>query len=315
MRRALLLLIATFALAACSPGEGAVSTTDPAPATSSTDAPAEAFPVTVTADNGEVTVLSRPEAVVSLSSVATEMLFAIGAGDQVIAVDDQSNFPASAPMTDLSGFTPNVEAVLALEPDLVILSFDPGGVVEALEAAEVPSVVYGAAPTLDQVYVQIEALGTLTGNDSGAATLVEEMKGAFSEIAAEAPEAPEGTTYFHEIDDNLYTLTSETLFGEIYSMFGLENVADEADPDGFGYPQISAEFLVAADPDIIFLADSLYGESAETLAARPGWEGMSAIRNGNVVELDSDVASRWGPRLVDFARAVSSAVNAYVAGG
>ena len=311
MRRALLLLVAAIALAACSPGEEVTPTTAEVSSTSSTTAATQPFPVTVAADNGEVEVQARPEAIVSLSSVATEMLFEIGAGEQVVAVDDQSNYPPEAPMTDLSGFTPNVEAVLALEPDLVVLSFDPGGVVEALAAADVPAAVFGAAPTLDQVYEQIHALGRLTGNRDAAETLVDDMEAGFAEVASGAPEIPAGTTYFHEIDNNLYTLTSQTLFGEIYSMFGLVNVADDADPDGFGYPQLSAEFLVAADPDIIFLADSLYGESAETVAARPGWEDMTAVRQGNIVELDSDVASRWGPRLVDFARSISSALDTY----
>jgi iron complex transport system substrate-binding protein len=97
-------------------------------------------------------------------------------------------------------------------------------------------------------------------------------------------------------------------------MFGLENIADPADEDGsaFGYPQLSSEYIVSADPDLIFLADVLYGESAETVAARPGWDVLTAVQEGNVVGLDSDIASRWGPRIVDFAESIADAVEAYV---
>ncbi|RMH67259.1 MAG: ABC transporter substrate-binding protein, partial [Actinomyces sp.] len=119
-------------------------------------------------------------------------------------------------------------------------------------------------------------------------------------------------TYYHELDDTLYTVTSGTFVGEIYALFGLENVADPADADGsaFGYPQLSAEYLVDADPDLIFLADTkCCGQSAATVAARPGWDTLTAVREGHVVELDDDIASRWGPRVVDFARAVAAALD------
>jgi iron complex transport system substrate-binding protein len=128
---------------------------------------------------------------------------------------------------------------------------------------------------------------------------------------------PDGTTYYHELDNTFYTATSSTFFGQIYGMFGLENIADSADDDGsaFGYPQLSSEYIVSADPDLIFLADVLYGESAETVAARPGWDVLTAVRQGNVVELDSDIASRWGPRIVDFAQLVADAVEEFVSRG
>lgn len=269
------------------------------------------FPATISADNGEVTLDEMPDSIVSLSTVATEMLFAIGAGDQVVAVDDQSNYPEDAPMTDLSGFTPNVEAILAYEPDVVFVSYDPGDLVASLGAAGVPVVSFGAAVTLDDTYRQIEAIGVITGHAEEAVVVSESIETELTKIAEEAPEVEEGTSYFHEIDATLYTVTSATYFGQIYSMFGLENIADPADEDGssFGYPQLSSEFVVAADPDLIFLADASYGESAETVAARPGWGVLSAVQNGNVYPLDSDIASRWGPRIVDFARAISEALE------
>jgi iron complex transport system substrate-binding protein len=275
-----------------------------------------AYPVTVEADNGPVTIEAMPEAIVSLSSTATEMLFAFGAGPQVVAVDDQSNYPEDTPMTDLSGFTPNIEAILAYEPDLVLIGYDPGDLVASLEAAGVPVIYYNAALTVEDTYRQIEAIGVATGHVEESIVVSESVETELAKIAADAPDVPEDTTYYHELDNTYYTATSSTFFGQIYGMFGIDNIADPADNDGsaFGYPQLSSEFIVSADPELIFLADVLYGESAESVAARPGWEVLSAVREGNVVELDSDIASRWGPRIVDFAQSVADALEAYLSG-
>lgn len=328
MRRSSLLLATLLIVAACgTTGTGGdatttstigTTTTAPVATTSTLDATtttADAgFPVTVEADNGPVTIDETPDSIVSLSTVATEILFAIGAGDQVVAVDDQSNYPEDAPMTDLSGFTPNVEAILSYEPDLVFISYDPGDLVASLETAGVPVVSFGAAATLDDTYRQIETTGVVTGHAEQASDVTESIEEDLREVADNAPEIPEGTTYFHEIDSNLYTLTSTTFFGQIYTMFGLENIADAADESGSGYPQLSSEFVVAADPDLILLADALYGESAETVAERPGWGSLTAVEEGNIVELDADIASRWGPRIVEFARSVSDALADYDTG-
>lgn len=329
MRRSSMLLAALLTVAACGTGDGSATTTSTTqtsttvpPTTTSTPAATTStgtsadFPLTIEADNGEVTIGEMPEAIVSLSSTGTEMLFAVGAGEQVVAVDDQSNYPAEAPLTDLSGFTPNVEAILSYEPDLVVIGYDPGELVASLEAADVPVINYSAAITIDDVYRQIEALGAVTGHAEEAAAVSESIANDLSKIADEAPDA-DGVTYYHELDNSLYTATSSTFYGQLYGLFGLENIADAADEDGsaFGYPQLSSEYVVSADPDIIFLADALYGESAETVAARPGWDVLTAVQSGNVVELDSDIASRWGPRIVDFAESVSDAIEAYVSQG
>jgi iron complex transport system substrate-binding protein len=292
------------------------TTTESLDATTSTTANS-GFPVTVEADNGSVTIEQMPEAIVSLSSTATEMLFAIGAGDQLVAVDDQSNFPVEAPVTELSGFTPNIEAILAHQPDLVVIGYEPGDLVASLEAAGVPVVFHNAALTLEDTYRQIQSLGVATGHESESLGLNESIESELAAIADGTSDVPDGTTYYHELDNTFYTATSSTFFGQIYGMFGLENIADPADGDGsaFGYPQLSSEYIVSADPDLIFLADVLYGESAETVAARPGWDVLTAVREGNVVELDSDIASRWGPRIVDFAQGVADAVEAFVSRG
>lgn len=325
MRRSFLLLAALLVVAACGTtdtgGEDTTTaatdpttTTEASVTTSTTAPPAPGYPVTVEADNGTVTIEARPEAIVSLSSAATEMLFAIDAGQLVVAVDDQSNYPEEAPVTDLSGFTPNVEAILSYEPDLVVVGFEPGGLVEALEAADIPVIFFNAAMSLDDTYRQIESLGQVTGQEEEAEAVNESIATGIEQAVVDAPELSEGADYYHELDNTFYTATSSTFIGQIYAMFGLENIADPADEDGsaFGFPQLSNEYIVGADPDLIFLANAFYGESAETVAARPGWDVLTAVREGNVVELNSDIVSRWGPRIVDFAESVSEALDAYV---
>lgn len=307
MRKTALIAVLLLVVAACARVE---------PLGLGTTTPDGVFPVGVEADNGTVPIDARPERVISLSAVATEMLFAIGAGSQVIAVDDQSNYPDEAPMTELSGFTPNLEAILSYEPDLVVITFDPGDLVAGLETAGVPTLTYTAAFTIDDVYRQIGALGLATGNVGTAAEVSEAIEADLETILDASGDSGEGVSYYHEIDSTYYTVTSSTFFGEIYGLFGMVNVADAADPDGefFGYPQLSSEYIVASDPNILFLADSLYGESHETVAARPGWDVMTAVLGGDVVELDSDVASRWGPRIVDLARAIAEALEEYDGG-
>lgn len=248
-----------------------------------------------------------PTRIVSLSPTATEMLFAIGAGDQVVAVDAFSNYPEEAPITDLSGFEPNVEAIAGFEPDLVVSSFP----IEGLDAIGVENLVLGAAVSFDDVYSQIEQAGAVTGHIAEAAELVSQMQTDIDAVLASLPERETALTFYHELDNTLFSVTSSTFIGEVYSLLGLENAADAADPDGeaFGYPQLNEEYLVTADPDIIFLADTICcGQTAATVAERPGWDQLSAVQNGNIVELNDDVVSRWGPRLVEFIQVAGEAV-------
>ncbi len=317
-----LLLVFALLTAGCG-GGGSTNTTAGDPPTTTTAAPSTTtapadptttidagFPVTIEAGGAVVTIESRPERIVSLSPTATEMLFSIGAGDQVVAVDSFSYYPPEAPVTDLSGFEPNVEAVVGFEPDLVVLSFDPGDVVSGLEAAGVVALVVPTAVTLDDTYTQIEQLGAATGRIGDAAELVGQMQADIAALAASVPERDEPLTYYHELDDTLFSVTSQTFIGEIYALAGLESIADAADPEGeaSGFPQLSAEFLLAADPDLIFLADTkCCGQNAETLAARPGFDQLTAVTEGRVIELDDDIASRWGPRVVEFFRTIVEA--------
>lgn len=250
-----------------------------------------------------------PARIVSLSPTGTEMLFAIGAGAKVVAVDDQSNHPRTAPRTKLSGFTPNVEAILKYRPSVVLVQYDANNVVGGLRAAKVRVVVQPSATNLGRSFAQIRALGALTCRQRGAATTVARMRAGLAAAVKSAPRSTRGATYFHEVDKTPYTATSRTFIGQIYRMFGLRNVADPAD-DGTGYPKLSSEAVIAANPAYIFLADGAYGESPATVAARPGWGGIAAVKNGRVTVVNADVASRWGPRVVVFARQVAAALRA-----
>ncbi|MBF8194480.1 ABC transporter substrate-binding protein, partial [Nonomuraea sp. K274] len=266
------------------------------------------FPVTIEAGNGQVTIGEKPERIVSLSATHTETLFAIGAGPQVIAVDDQSNFPPEAPKTELSGFKPNVEAIVAQKPDLVIVSDDLDKVVSELAKVNVPVLLQPAATKIDEAYEEITELGAATGNQAKAGEVVSGMRTAMDKLAAEAPKDNK-LTYYHELDQTPYAATSQTFIGQIYGMFGLTNIADKVPDPAGGYPKLSAEFVAQADPDLIFLADvKCCGQNKEALAQRPGWKSLSAIADDQVIELDDDVASRWGPRIVQLAETIGAAV-------
>jgi iron complex transport system substrate-binding protein len=268
-----------------------------------------AFPVTITAKNGRVTVARAPRRIVSLSATATESLFAIGAGSQVVAVDEQSDYPRSAPKTTLSGFTPNVEAIVAYRPDLVVLSYDTRGLVAALGRLGIPVVHHDGAATLPGAYQQIRQLGMVTGRRDGAAKVVAGMKAKIGRIVASTRVKARGLSVYHELTPDLYSATSNTFIGRAYALLGFRNIADAADRAGTGYPQLSSEYVVSASPDLIVLADTVCcGQKPSTVAARPGWGTIAAVRTGSIVRIDDSVASRWGPRLVDFFRALSQAV-------
>jgi iron complex transport system substrate-binding protein len=296
-RTALALVAALALLAAC--GD----------ASSDADTDAGAEPAADTTAAGP----DAPQRIISLSPSATEMLFAIGAGDQVVAVDSMSNYPPEAPVTDLSAYEPNLEAIASHDPDLVVVDGTDPELIDGLEAIDIEVREAPAPASLDDLYAQIEELGAATGHAEEADRLTADMAADVEETLAKLPERDEPLTYYHELDDTLYSVTSETFLGNLYGLAGLENVADAADPDGAngGYPQLSAEYLVDADPDLVFLADAkCCGQTAATFAGRPGFGGLSAVANGDVVLLDDDVASRWGPRVVDLLTQIVDAVVA-----
>lgn len=302
-------LVVTLLLALSACGDESPSTDDPAAAKSpsSPAGPEGDFPVTVRSGEAggddRITVKAEPQSIISLSPTVTEMLWAIGADEQVIAVDDQSDYPPGVPTTELSGFEPNVEAILNYEPDLVVASGDSGDLVSSLAAVSVPVLLLPSASDLEESYSQIERLGVATGHIAEAATLVAEMQKGIQAALAQAPEA-QGLTYFHELSPSFYTATGRTFIGEIYSLFGLSSIANAAG-QADAYPQLSNEYVVAADPDFVFIADNeCCGVTVDKVRERAGWGQIAAIRENRVYQVDEDITSRWGPRVVEFVELV-----------
>jgi iron complex transport system substrate-binding protein len=264
------------------------------------------YPVTV----GKLTLSRRPERIVSLVPSATEMLFAIGAGPQVIAVDEDSNYPPAAPKTDLSGFEPGAAPIAARRPDLVVISADASAAVAGLQNLRIPVLLVARARSLDDSYRQIGQLGALTGHQPEAADLVQQMAAEIAQIVLGVTAQPRRLTYYYELDPTLYTVTSRTFVGSIFKMLGLTSVAERAGIKGGGFPQLSPLGLIRSNPDTIFLADAnCCRQNASTVAARPGWGTIAAVRTGRIYLLDDDIAATWGPRAVDLARAVAIATQ------
>jgi len=259
------------------------------------------------ASSGAPSTASRYHRIISLSPTITEDLFAIGAGKQVVAVDSQSNYPASAPQTSLSGYTPNVEAIAGYHPDLVFISYNPNHFADQLRHLGIRVVMEPGATNLKQAYSEITSVGLLTGHQDRANLLVRSMKYRLSEIVAGVPGVRRHLRLYHELDPTYYSATSRTFIGSVYRLFGFANIANAAGASaGTDYPQLSGEYIVKRNPQIIVLADSkCCGQTAGTVAARSGWKGIAAVQHGRVIGIDDDIASRWGPRIVQFAAAVA----------
>ena len=255
------------------------------------------------------TITRRPSRIVSLSATTTEDLYAVGAGKQVVAVDADSTYPPRAPRTKLSGFTPNVEAIAKYRPDLVVLSNDTNHVVAQLKKLHVRVLLAPPATNLAGVYAQIGQIGRTTGHAAKANHLVAKMKRQVRVIVRSVPRPTKPLSIYHELTTNYYSATSHTFIGQMYKLLGLQNIADKAGGSS-DYPQLSAEYVIASNPDLIVLADSICcGQNLATVAARSGWSNIAAVRSGAVVPVDDSIASRWGPRVVVFLKKVASAVK------
>jgi ABC-type Fe3+-hydroxamate transport system substrate-binding protein len=268
------------------------------------------YPVSVAGSNGSLTVQSQPHRIVSLSAAETEILFAIGAGPQVVAVDDQSNFPPGVPKTKLSAYKPNAEAIAGYRPDLVVLSDDQNGIVGALGKLKIPTLLLKAPQSLDASYTQYTTLGSATGHPAEAATAVKTVKNRIAAAVASVPKPAKPLSVYHELEQDYYSATSKTFIGSIYSLFGLKDIADNAKGAASGYPQLSAEYVVQSAPDLIVLADTkCCGQTAATVAKRPAFNTIPAVKQGKIVAADDDIVSRWGPRTADFAALIAKALG------
>lgn len=296
----------TLAAGCGSSQPGASSAAAPSPSAAS------AFPVTVQAANGGVHLTAQPDSIVSLSPTATEMLYAIGAGRQVKAVDSDSDYPPQAPMTKLSGFQPNVEAIANYKPDLVVISNNIDGLEKHLASLSIPVLDLPAPSGLNGEYAEFDQLGQATGHLAAAQHEVAALRGQIAKIVASVPKKSPAPTFYYELDQTYFTATSSTFIGKVLAMLGLKNIADNAKGAAAagGYPQLSSEYIVKADPDYIILADTICcHQNAAAVARRPGWAGLTAVKDNHVIALNDDIASRWGPRVVDLMRTVAAGLS------
>ncbi|MCH7523188.1 MAG: ABC transporter substrate-binding protein [Chloroflexi bacterium] len=288
------------------------ATVTPVPGVFDCDASAEttppdpaAFPVDITdsVDN-TIALQAPPQRIASLSAGHTEILYAIGAGDQVAAVDSTSDCPREADdLPKVDAFTPSVEAIAELEPDLVIIFFDPGDLQSSLQGLDIPVLNLASPESVDGVYDQVELLGEATGQVDEATDLVADMQAAVQEIRSEIGDVADAPTVFHEIDNTYFTAGPGSFIADLYDILGAENIADAT---GQAFPQMSAEAIIEADPEVIVLADEDAGETPDTVKARPGWDNISAVQNGRVHIVDPDIVSRPGPRLVEALRTLAA---------
>ncbi|HSZ40558.1 MAG TPA: ABC transporter substrate-binding protein [Trebonia sp.] len=303
---------ATAAVAGCSSASSTSTSTTSSPSASTPST--MGFPVTVTAANGPVKITSKPSRIVSLSATATEDLYAVGAGQQVVAVDETSDYPANAPKTSLNALSPNIEAIAKYNPSLVIAEEDEGGLVSGLTKLGVPVLIEPTATSLGNAYAQIDQIGEATGHAAQAQSVTSKMQAEITADIKKAGAVHDNLSYYWEVSANpYYSATSQTFIGQIVGMFGLKNIADAANKasDG-GYPELSEEYIVAAKPQIIFLTDNDPGDGGQSpavVAKRPGWSAVPAVKDHEVIALNDDIASRWGPRLPQLVAAIAQAVE------
>jgi len=240
------------------------------------------------------------------------MLYTLGAGSQVKAVDSDSDYPTNAPKTKLSAYTPNVEAIAAYKPDLVVISNNIDGIAAKLKALSIPVLELPAAATLSDVYAEFTQLGEATGHLAAAKTEDAKLRTEIGQIVAAEPKHAKPLTYYWELDQTYYSVTSDTFIGHLLKLLGMKSIADSAKgaAKSGGYPQLSSEFIVKANPDYIILADTVCCHQTDaTVANRPGWSTITAVKDHHIVLLNDDIASRWGARIVVLLQKVEAAIK------
>src|SRR5262249_14303826 len=211
------------------------------------------------------------------------VLPAAGAARRAKAVDGHADSPPQAPMTKLSGFQPNVEAIVGYKPDLVVVDGNTGGLIKSLATFKIPVLELPAAARLSDVYAQFDELGRATGHLAQAEQENARLRSQLTRIVAAAPRHTAPLTYYYELDQTYYSVTSDTFVGQVLQLLGMKSIADTATGAAAagGYPQLSPEFIIKANPDYIILADTLCcHQSAATVASRSGWSGLTAVKDG-----------------------------------
>jgi iron complex transport system substrate-binding protein len=263
-------------------------------------------PATLTFTDGlgrEITLDGPAQRIISMAPSNTEILFAIGAGDQVIGRDQLSDYPEEAKNAADIGSTfeaLNTELIVSLEPDLVLAAeINTAEQVNQLEDLGL-TVYYLKNPlTLEEMYGNIETVAQLTGHEAEAAALVESLRARVAAVDEKIAPISSRPSVFYELDATdpakPFTAGKGTFITQLIERAGGYNIASDLED----YPQMSLEQVVAADPAFIILGDARYGISPESVAQRPGWENLTAVKNGNVLPFNDDLVSRPGPRLVD----------------
>lgn len=266
---------------------------------------APAFPLTVKRSDGAALTISQPaKKIVSMSPGATEILYAIGAQDALVAVDKNADYPDGAKNfpTKIDAYEPNIEAVAALSPDLVILPGDNGGILAKLDGLKIP-VLYQDLDkdvrTIDDVLGQIALLGQITGHGGNAQKLVQSLSKRVDAVKQAMQGVPSQSTpsVYHELDATYYTASTGTFIGSLYEILHMRNIAK--DGGGVAYPQLTQEAIIAGNPGVIVLADEAYGVTVESVKGRPGWSAIDAVAKDKIIAIDPNLISRPGPRIVD----------------
>ena len=265
------------------------------------------FPFTLTHAGGDSLTLQAPaRRIVSHSPGATEILFAIGAGSQVVAADEFSNFPAAAKALKKVKYTdPNPEAELALQPDLVILASNQKAQVEPFRRLGLPVLYTDQPETLVGVLNSVRMLGIITGHTVEADALAVQMQARIDAITSKLGDVQQGPKVFYELSDSLYTAAPNTFIGGMLTALKARNIAQGATSP---FPQLTAEAVIAAAPDVILLADYDFGGTPARLRARPGWAAIPAVKNDRMHALDADLVNRPGPRIVEGMEMIAKAL-------
>jgi iron complex transport system substrate-binding protein len=264
-------------------------------------AAASPYPLTVTDDLGRrVTLNSEPQRIIAMLPSHTETLVAIGAGNKLIAVDVYSNHPKT--VTDKlpkvgSGFQPDLEAIVALKPDLVLADESSGSRLTEKLAAAGLTVYGGTAQTYNEVFEKIAVLGKLTNRETGALNLITKMRTELNTLQASVAQLPKVSTYY-EIDPTPYSVGPNSFIGALLSRAGGQTIVPATLGD---FPKLDPELIVGANPQV------MVGVSLAEAARRPGWAGLKAVQSGQAFKLtpeENDAISRPGPRLPVALRAL-----------
>jgi iron complex transport system substrate-binding protein len=296
----------------------AVASTPPetaAPGESESAGPSAAAAIELVDGLGRTVTLDGPaERIVSLAPSNTEILYAIGAGEQVVGRDDLSDFPAEAQQATSVGSTfgaLNTEAIVDLEPDLVLAAEvnTPEQVAE-LESLGLTVYYLGNPDDFEGLWANLGIAGTLAGRDAEAAALVESLDARYEAVLAAVADATETPTVFYELDatdpTKPFTVGPGSFMDTMIELAGGENVGRALATE---FAQMSSEELVAADPDPIILGDAAYGVTPESVGQRAGWGALAGVENGRVHPFDDNLTSRPGPRMVDGLEALAELLH------